>query len=93
LTFRLPAFSCLRDEQSVCCVFDSHIRCQSPENVHHKNQTGSEKLLLIIGSHLADFDACVHQKTIPLLSQELALEVGSRFLRTQVGVVGGHLFS
>jgi hypothetical protein len=42
---------------------------------------------------LADFYASVNQKTFPLLSQELALEVGSRFLRTQMGVVGGHLFS
>src|SRR5512135_1662291 len=73
-------------------VFDSHIRCHSPENVNHKNQTDSEKLLITIGSHLAALHAGVNQKTRPLFAQELALEVGSRSLRTQVGVVGGHLF-
>jgi hypothetical protein len=43
-------------------VFGSHIRCHSPKNVNHKNQPVSKKVLITIGSHLADFCTGVNQK-------------------------------
>src|SRR5437016_910216 len=47
-------------------VFDSHIRCHSPETVNQKTLPPSKKLLIIIGSHLADLCSNVNQKWLPL---------------------------